>query len=190
LRTLVTAGLRVGAVLWIASAVGYVVVEGVAAAAIPGYDYARDYISDLGRPEVSPHAALMNAAFVVQTVAFPLGAFLVTRARKALPFRVLALVNGVGNLLVAVVHSGAGAPAHAVGAVLAVVGGNAAILAWAVRERSWPSAALGVLGLGAFALFALGVHPVGAWERVSVYAIYLWQAAAGALLIAHRACAD
>lgn len=176
-------GTRAGAVAWIASAVGYVVVETVAAAAIPGYDYARDYISDLGRPDISPRAALMNAAFVAQAVAFPLGAFLVARPRKAVPFKVFALANGVGNLLVATVHSGTGAPAHAVGAALAVVGGNAAILAFGVAQRSRASVVAGVVGLLTFGLFALGVHPVGAWERASVYAIYLWQAVGGVLII-------
>lgn len=185
-RTLV----GVGAVVWIASALCYVVVEAVAAAAMGGdYHYARDYTSDLGRPDVSPRAALMNAAFVVQAVAFPLGALLMARprSRKMWPFLAFAALNGVGNLLVATVHSGAGSPVHAAGAVLAVVGGNAAILANAVVTRSRWSAVLGALGLATFFVFALGLPPVGAWERVSVYAIYLWQAASGVLVL-RRAC--
>lgn len=176
-----------GAVLWIASAVLYVAAEALAAAAMgPGYHYARDYISDLGRPDVSPRATLMNAAFVAQAVAFPLGAVLVTRSRRAVsfrPFLVLAAVNGVGNLLVAFVHSGAGAHAHAVGAVLAVAGGNAAILAYAVATRSRTSLLVGGVGLVAFVLFASAVPPVGAWERAAVYAIYLWQAGIGVVLL-------
>lgn len=183
---------RVGAVTWIASALCYVVVEAVAAATMGGdYHYARDYISDLGRPDVSPRAALMNAAFVVQAVSFPLGALLVVRppSRRTVPFVVLAAFNGVGNLLVATVHSGAGSPVHAAGAVLAVVGGNAAILAYAVVTRSRPSAVLGAIGLATFVVFALGAPPVGAWERVSVYAIYLWQAATGVVVL-RRACTN
>jgi hypothetical membrane protein len=168
----------------------YVVVEAVSAGAMdPGYDYARDYISDLGRPGVSPHAGLMNAAIVGQAVAFPLGAWLTLRSRKVLLLLSFAIVNGIGNVLVAVVHSGSGAAAHAVGATLAVVGGNAAILVFACTTRSRTSGIVGAVGLAAFALFAVGVPPVGAWERVSVYAIYGWQAVTGALLL-HRACAD
>lgn len=190
LRTLVGVPTRVGAVIWIASAVCYVVIEAVAAAAMGGdYHYARDYISDLGRPDLSPRAALMNAAFLVQAVAFPLGALLVARSRKLLSFTALAIGNGVGNVLVAVVHSGVGAPAHAIGAVLAVVGGNLAIVAYAVVTRSRTSLVIGIVGLVTFVAFAVGVPPVGAWERVSVYAIYLWQAGTGVLLL-RRACAD
>ena len=189
MRALATVGPRVGAVLWIASALCFVVVELVAAAAMPGYDYARDYISDLGRPDLSPRAALMNAAFVVQAVAFPLGALLCVGSRKTLLLIGFAAVNGIGNVLVAVVHSGSGAPAHAVGAVLAVVGGNAAIVTYAVSRRSRTSLAVGVVGLVAFGLFAVGAAPVGAWERVSVYSIYLWQAVLGVLVLA-RARAD
>lgn len=189
LRTLTAVRPRAGAVIWIASAVCYVVVEALAATAIGDYHYARDYISDLGRPDLSPRAALMNAAFVVQAVAFPLGALLVASSRKALPFLVFAIVNGVGNVLVALVHSGSGAPAHVIGAVLAIVGGNAAILAYGIVTRSRASLLVGGIGLATFALFALGLEPVGAWERVSVYAIYGWQAVTGTLLL-RRACAD
>lgn len=179
--------------LWIASALVYVGVEALAAAAMgTDYRYLRDYISELGRPEVSPRAAAMNAAFALQAVAFPLGAYLLTRgsgARKALPFLGLAIANGAGNALVAVVHSGSGATAHAVGAVLAVVGGNAAIMIGARlgsgRFRT-ASFAIGVVGLANFCLFAIGVPPVGAWERISVYSIYLWQAWAGVLLLKTR----
>lgn len=176
--------------MWIASALCYVLAEAVVAAAMGSdYHYARDYISDLGRPEVSPHATLMNAAFLVQAVAFPLGALLIAKSRKAWLFLVLTVANGIGNALVAVIHSGSGAPAHAIGAGLAVVGGNAAILAYGVATRSRTSALVGVIGLLTFAVFALGVPPVGAWERVSVYAIYLWQAAMG-LMVLRRACAN
>lgn len=153
------------------------------------YHYARDYISDLGRPDVSPHAALMNGAFLVQAVAFPVGAFFIAMTRKMVPFLIFAVLNGIGNAVVAVVHSGAGAPAHAIGAVLAIVGGNAAILAHGVLTRSRASLLVGGVGLATFALFALGLPPVGGWERASVYAIYGWQAATGAMLL-RRACAN
>ena len=184
---------KAGAVLWIVSALTYVTVEAAAAAAMGAdYHYARDYISELGRPEVSPRAALMNAAFAVQAIAFPVGAYLIagnSGTRKTLPFLAFAVANGIGNVLVAVVHSGSGAPAHAVGAVLAIVGGNAAILAFAgTRSRQFRTASLvaGVAGLANFILFAIGVPPDGAVERISVYSIYLWQALAGAVLLTPR----
>jgi len=178
---------RIGAMLWILATVGYFVAEAIAAAALPGYSYAADYVSTLGRPLTSAHADLMNAAFVAQGVLFPVGAILVvhgTRARKALPFLSFAILNGIGNILVATVHSGAGARLHVVGAALAIVGGNAAVLMAvaalrqldASRTHRAMSVVLGTVGLGCLIGTALGLPFVGVWERGSVYPIFIWQA--------------
>lgn len=186
---------RVGALLWIASAVCYFVAEAVAAAGFDGYAYAADFVSTLGDPERSPRAAVMNAAFVVQGLAFPLGAWLVSRAAqagRALPFLSLAVCNGVGNLLVAAVPSGAGSAWHGVGAALALIGGNVAVLAGSSVLRSALAApayrkvsiALGVFGLLCLLAVASELSPIGAWERGSIYAIYAWQVLTGIMVIA------
>jgi hypothetical protein len=193
---------RAGALLWIASAVCYFVAEAVAAAALGTYGYATDFVSTLGDPQRSPHAAVMNAAFVMQALAFPLGAWLGsrgTRTRRApsfttLLFVSLAVCNGVGNLLVAAVHSGSGSTVHGVGAALALIGGNAAVLAGsAVLRPALPapayravSIALGVLGLLCLLAVAYELQPIGAWERGSVYPIYAWQILTAVLLLARR----
>ncbi len=181
-----TPALRIGAGAWIVAALGYFVAEAVAAAAVPDYSYATDYISLLGEPARSPHADLMNVAFVAQAVLFPAGAVLVvvgTGARKALPFLCFALLNGIGNGLIAVVHSGSGSLLHVAGAALAIVGGNAAILAAApILRRTGASPSLlavsitlGALGLLCAAAVAFAVPPIGVWERASVYSIFGWQ---------------
>jgi hypothetical membrane protein len=186
---------RTGALLWIASAVCYFAAEAVAATAVDTYGYATNYVSDLGDPGRSPHAAVMNAAFVVQALAFPIGAWLVCRAgqtRRALPFLALAVCNGVGNLLVAAVHSGMGSAWHGVGAALALVGGNAAVLvgsstlrpATATPAYRVMSVALGVLGLLCLVAVVFELAPIGAWERGSVYAIYAWQVATAVMVLA------
>lgn len=188
---------RIGALLWIVSAVGYFVAEAIAAAALDTYGYGADYVSTLGDPQRSPHAVWMNAAFVVQALAFPVGGWLMTRAaqtRKALPFLSLAVCNGAGNLLVAAVHSGSDSPWHAAGAALALVGGNAAVLAGAEvlrGELATPayrvvSMALGMFGLLCLLAVALELSPIGAWERGSIYPIYVWQVTTAVLLLAHR----
>jgi hypothetical membrane protein len=179
--------IRIGALLWIVATLAYFLAEAVAAAALPGYSYAADYISLLGHPNRSPHATVMNAAFVAQGVLFPLGAMLLApgaRAPKDLLFLAFAVLNGFGNILIATVHSGAGAPWHVVGAALAIVGGNAAVLAGSSALRSVissrthrvASVVLGTLGLVALIGTAFESSAVGLWERASVYPIFIWQA--------------
>ena len=122
--------------LWLLAAAGYLAAEAFAAMALPGYAYGGDFISTLGDPAVSSWAPLMNAAFAFQGVCFAVAAALVAdklpnpRVRRSL--LVCAIGNGVGNVLIAVVHSGQGNPWHVIGAVLAIVGGNAAALAGSV----------------------------------------------------------
>jgi hypothetical membrane protein len=73
-----------GAALWIGAAVGYLVLEAVAAASFkPGYSYAHNFISDLGlssgqlvhgRLVDSSRPYLMHAAFYLQGVPLQIGA--------------------------------------------------------------------------------------------------------------------
>src|SRR3981081_1007958 len=128
--------LQAGAVLGISAAFIFLALEAITAAAVlPSYSYANGFISDLGVPAWSPRAALMNAAFWIQGLLFLTGAILIATAfRGAWLFVVLAATNAVGNVLVAVVHGGSALVAsgyawlHVVGALLVIVGGNAAIL--------------------------------------------------------------
>ncbi|MGW0160487.1 DUF998 domain-containing protein [Mycobacterium sp. NPDC003323] len=166
------------AVLWVLGAVGFFAAEALAAAALPGYGYDADYISTLGEPAVSPRAALMNAAFVLQGVCFAAAALLI--ARNRLWFMVFALCNGIGNILVAVVHSGQGSAWHGVGAALAIAGGNCAAIAGATLvsgSRGHRVASMTLGGVGLLCLLVTATSPawVGAWERAAVYPIFAWQ---------------
>ena len=197
------------AVAWTSSGLTYLTLEAVAAAAFrPHYSYARNFISDLGIPsDDSPLAWLMNTAFCVQGTLFLVGAILSVRAvapRKAGLFVTLAAANAVGNLLIAAFHSGPAARAegtawvHAIGAVLAIVGGNAAILAGSAvidgpRWYRWVSAWLGVVGLISFTMFVIQltttadyVLPAAVRERGSVYPITAWQIFTAAWLLTRR----
>jgi hypothetical membrane protein len=193
------------AVAWVAAGLGYLILEAVAAAAFrPRYSYAGNLISDLGIPsDDSPLAWLMNTAFGVQGTLFLVGAILTVRAveaRKAGLFVTLAAANAVGNLLIAAFHSGPPVRAegtawvHAIGAVLAIVGGNAAILAGSRIVSGWHrkvSVALGAFGLLSFVLFVIELKassalPLGVWERCSVYSITAWQLLAAAWLLSRR----
>ena len=118
---------------------------------------------------------------------FLVGAVFLDRARL---FLTLAAANALGNILIAIFHSGVAA--HAVGAVLAIVGGNAAILAGSRTGAPLyrrVSVGLGAFGLLSFMVFVLVLKhvahaPLGVWERGSVYSILLWQMFTAAWLIA------
>ena len=175
---------------WASAGLVYLVVEAIAAAAYrPHYSYAHNFISDLGVPGCSsPLAWLMNVAFCVQGTLFLAGA---VAARGARPLLACAGANALGNVQIAVFHSGSAV--HALGAVLAIVGGNAAILAGSSliggRHRT-VSLGLGVFGLLSFALFVIdlksAVVPLGIVERCSVYSITVWQLLTAVWLLTRR----
>jgi hypothetical membrane protein len=186
-----------GAALWIAAAVGYLILEAIAAAGfVPSYSYTRNYISDLGAN--APRAGVMHAAFGLQGILFFLGALLIVgtpESRRARTFLGLMAANSLGNIAIAIVHGGA---VHRAGAALAIVGGNLAIAAGSavvvtVGARHWyRRASTLVAALGLLCLLMLLVNsatgtdnllPDGAWERGSVYSITLWQLVTGAYLL-------
>jgi hypothetical membrane protein len=199
--------LGVAGVLWITAALVFVLFEGLAAAAVqPSYSYVTGYISDLGVPARSPSAALMNTAFWVQGVMFAAGAVLIARTcGGGRLFMFLAVVNAVGNILVAVAHGGSALVAngygwlHVLGALLAIVGGNAAIIVGssvaaktvALRGYRSVSIALAVVGFVCLAMLTVTTStsglPSGAPERGSVYSILAWQAFTGLVLLARPA---
>ena len=179
----------VSAVAWISGPLTYLILEAVAAAAFPHYSYARNFISDLG-VAASPRAWVMNTAFCVQGTLFLVGAVLLVRAfekHSVRLFLTLATANAIGNILIAVFHSGPSPTAwvHATGAVLAIVGGNAAILAGSSMiggGHRAVSVALGAFGLLSFVFFVIALKndtPPALWERCSVYSITAWELVTG-----------
>ena len=182
---------RIAAACWAVAGVAYLGLEAVAAAGYPGYRYATNFISDLGRPD-SPLSLLMNTAFVVQGTLFLAAAVALARANRGRSsglFVACAAANAVGNVVVATVPSGSVGIAwvHVSAAAVAIVGGNAAILAGhrMVSESRWyrlTSVGLAALGFLAFGVLAVGavtastvVLPGAVWERTCVYTIIGWQ---------------
>lgn len=193
------------AACWLTAGIAYVSLEAFTAAAKPGYRYTHDFISDLGRPD-SPLHPLMNTAFALQGTFFLAGAGLLARAGPGAGTRFFvacAAANAVGNVVVACVPSGSTgiAGVHVAGAVLAIVGGNLAILAGLrttdalrlSRSHRTASIALAGLGLSSFVLLAIAsttsrsvLVPDAVWERGSVYTIIAWQLATAVLLLTGR----
>ena len=205
-RTLAAAG-----IFWFLAGALFLVTEAVAASGFPGYSYARDFISDLGVPYAdildgrlvrSSHAVVMNGGFIAESLCFALAALSVARASRRwsptlILFLLLGLVHAAGLALIAIVHSGSREVAagtyhwHALGAGMAIVGGNVAILvsARALRRLGAPSAycaasvAIGLFGLASLAVLLVGgILPEGLAERGSVYAIAVWELLSGAVL--------
>jgi hypothetical membrane protein len=190
---------RRGAALWVVAAVGYLILEAIAAAgSAPAYSYAHNYISDLGVSAISPRSCVMHAAFYLQGVLFFLGAWLIVgvpERPRARIFLGLITANSIGNIAIAVAHSG---NVHRAGAGLAIVGGNAAILAGSAlittiggwRWYRYISKLIATLGLLSLLMLMINsatatanLLPNGAWERGSVYSITAWQLLTAACLL-------
>lgn len=177
-------------IVWITGSFAYLTLEAVAAAAFqPPYSYAVNFVSDLGVPgSSSPLAWLMNLGFCVNGVLFLVGAVVLNAAG---PFLAFAAANALGNIMIAFFHSGSAA--HAVGATLAIAGGNAAILAGSSTIGGWHrrvSVGLGLFGLLSFVIFVVDLKsatvPLGVVERCSVYSITVWQLLTAAALLNRR----
>jgi hypothetical membrane protein len=201
-----------GAVVFAVTAVQYLTLEGVAAAAwsSPPYDYVSNYISDLGVPVAqvydgrvveSPLAWVMNTGFVLDGVLFALAAVLLVSRGAALftglprwLFLAFALLHGAGSVLVGLFDETVPGSLHLAGAFLSIVFGNLAVLTAGLSWRRlglprWFAAAsivLPVAGLLSEAVLFTAHDPRfdGLWERGGVYSITVWELLFAAVLLA------
>jgi hypothetical membrane protein len=207
--------LRLAGLLWLLAGLTYLASEAIAAAAFPGYSYAHNYISDLGVPYegmIHGRALRSSRAFVMNFGGFVLdGALFAAATGVALrAFRdrgeavaicaVLGIVHALGTILVGIVHGGDREMAagihhiHVIGAAMAIIGGNAALIAAAFASRRCGapavyrrvSVALGVSGFVSLALLQSGTTslPEGLLERGSVYPITIWEIVTGIAILA------
>jgi hypothetical membrane protein len=192
--------------IWLAAALVFFICEAIAASVSPDYSYATNYISELGVPGSSPLAVVMNLGFWLQGMLFLIGAVVATResatGRRRL-FIVLVAMTALGDVLVATFHGNSLATGHYnaaflhwVGSLLAILGGNAAIIAGSsvvaglVKMRWYRAVSVSLAVLGFLSLLFLG-HAVGQlnpglFERGAVYPMFLWQMFSAVLLIARR----
>lgn len=209
---------RFGGLALLLAGVLYLTAETLSAAAFsPQYDYAVNYISDLGvagcgveyagRLLCSPLAAVMNAGFIVDGTLFLVAGLLLAplfSPRLRVLFVAAVVLHSAGNVLVGLFDETTGALAaglprtHVIGATLAIVFGNvAAIVAgsWGIRaghRLGWAAVLLGVVGIAALVLLALGGLglPEGAVERAAVYPITAFEVIGGAWFLLARTAAD
>lgn len=185
-----------GPIIWIISA-QYFAAQFIAAGNWPGgYNWAGNYISDLGntacsdyagRYVCSPDHALMNASFILLGITMALGSLLIYQEFKRsgtslVGFSLMALA-GLGSILVGVFPENVAPGWHIIGAFLALGAGDIAIIILAqaltnVRRgfrllTLW----LGLISLAGFLLFINGAHlgiGRGTLERFASYPQTLW----------------
>jgi hypothetical membrane protein len=193
-----------GAGLWLAAALIFVVamaVVQIAWSAPPAYSLKNNYISDLGNTGCGPWPSstsgrvcspwhdVFNAAVIVLGVLLPFGAIL---ARTAFPKRRssaiglgLIAIAGLGAILVGFSPENVNLTVHTLGAGLAFVGGNLAlvVLGFAMfRDTRWDgyraySLLSGVVGLVAVLLWETKAYlglGLGGMERLIVAPLVLW----------------
>lgn len=145
------------AVLWLLAGIGWLTGEAVTASAFPAYNYATNYISDLGVPDVgpfqgraidSPLSAVMNTTFIGQGVLFALAGLLVARAARSVSHRawrvvaVLVVAHFVGMTLVGLFHGSQASVddgaivLHVLGAAVAIVSGNVVAIVAGASSRA------------------------------------------------------
>jgi hypothetical membrane protein len=209
------------AIALLAAAVMFFVAETVSAAAwhSPAYSYANDFVSDLGVPGPavmfkghlihSPLAWLLDTGFVVNGVLVAVAAALLLRpagqGRMAAWQRRLAIGFGIGLPLAAFLHESPAwmLPFHALGATLAMAGGNIAILltgllAARLGVPGWLARVFMTLGAVGLAFFlavqvlvlkdsAVLPHGIGALERGAAYPVLATQIIVGVGLLVESA---
>ncbi|CAN5442585.1 hypothetical protein BH11ARM2_BH11ARM2_25630 [soil metagenome] len=173
--------------LLLALSLQYFVVQGWAASRWPHpYRWGEDAISDLGntvcgtyqgRDVCSPLHALMNGSFIVLGITMILGSLLLLK-RSPVGFGLYGAA-GVGTILVGLAPENINGSLHFVGAGLAFVCGNLALLVLGLGKIPWRGLALGLglLGLDSLLLFANGVYlglGYGGMERVVAYPQTVW----------------
>jgi hypothetical membrane protein len=205
--------LILGGAFAIFAAFQWVVIEAVVAAAWtnPSYNYAVNYISDLGttacggdfdgRVLCSPLNPLMNTSFATQGILFAVAAVLLSQVltgRGRVSVVILGLLQAAGMVLVAIFHGQAGGPSaglliHIGGAAIAILAANVMAIFIGLRSGRlgaplWYWILSIALGAGGIASeLVQGAFPAigGAPERGGVYSYLIWQAITGVAVIVH-----
>jgi hypothetical membrane protein len=194
-------GKTAGILFFIASAqlvLGLIVAE----ALHPGYSVSGNYISDLG---VGPSSAIFNSSIFLLGLLIIIGAYFLPRDINFRALTVLLALMAIGAMSAGVFTKNFAVVHGAVSSMAFVFGGLSAIVSFRVSKMplSAMSVILGLMSLGALALFAggllandalasieaqdsvffLGIGP-GGMERMIVYPALIWLAGFGGQLIA------
>ncbi len=164
---------RIAGIVFVVAAIGWFILEAIAASQFPAYSFARNYISDLGVPEIgtvqgrnlnSPLSSVANFMFITQGLAFLAAAALIVRSAKAgavrWVFLLLALGYAIGYIMIGTYHGSEQAitdgtfALHVVGGSLAVIFGNLTLIVAGLYAHR-----LG--GSLAYRIFSVGISALG-----------------------------
>lgn len=190
---------KVAGFVFIIGSLYYIIAEAISATFFNASlfnTYVFHTISELGIPNGnSPLFWLMNSAFVLIGLAVIFGNFYSFKdylVNNRIVVLILTLVTGFGVIIVGLVHGGNPLTSgyHTLGAVMAILGGNAliVIISRSMQEFSdYQKAALvlGIIGLAAFwvMFFSLGNIFMPVYERLSVYTLIVWIFLTGVYLL-------
>ena len=207
--------IRICAILFLLAGIIYLACEAITAAAwhSPTYQYAYNYVSDLGIPIIthfdgraihSPLHFVMNFGFFANGILFAIAYYLLLSEiqTKAKPIGYLfATIFGVGIVMVGMFpgYDWWGEWIHGIGAMMAIVVGNLAVMLAAMLSsrfigRKWSvafSVIMCVVGIASFAVFiSIDNNPYAAvFERISVYTVMVWDIIFGCILY-RKSCID
>lgn len=190
---------KVAGFVFIIGSLYYIIAEAISATFFNASlfnTYVFHTISELGIPNGnSPLFWLMNSAFVLIGLALIFGNFYSFKdylVKNRIVVLILTLVTGFGVIIVGLVHGGNPLTSgyHTLGAVMAILGGNAliVIISRSMQEFSDYQKAtlvLGIIGLAAFwvMFFSLGNIFMPVYERLSVYTLIVWSFLTGVYLL-------
>jgi len=185
-----------GPIIWVLSAQYFAAQIVVAAGWARGYNWAGNFISDLGntacgqfagRYVCSPDHALMNASFILLGLTMAVGSLLIYQefreSRGSLMGFSLMALAGLGSVLVGVFPENTVTGLHVLGAFLALGIGDVSLL---ILARSLTNVRpsfriftvwMGIISVVGFLLFTSGAHlgvGRGTLERVASYPQTIW----------------
>ncbi len=186
---------HVAGVLVFVANVEFIVAMTVAEAFYPGYSISQNYISDLGATcratcqVLQPTATIFNSSIILLGLMIIVGSYFVRLTFRSVVLPVFVALTGIGALGVGVFPETAGFIHHIVSLITFIFAGLSAMATVRVVKApmTFFSLALGVMTLGALALYAsgifLGLGP-GGMERMIVYPALAWGTGFGAYLMA------
>lgn len=153
-------------------------------------------ISELGIPNMnSPLFFLMNSAFILIGLALIFGNFYKFKdyiIKNKIPFYIFTLICSIGVIIVGLIHGGNPLTLgyHALGAVMAILGGNILLLIISRSMDKFESyhkitLILGIIGLLVFWImfFSMDNIYMPVFERLSVYTLIIWNFMTGICLL-------
>ena len=153
-------------------------------------------ISELGIPNVnSPLFWLMNSSFIFIGFALIFGYFYKFQEfiiKNKIIISILALVTGLGVIIVGMIHGGNPLTSgyHTLGAAMAILGGNVMLVLISKSMREFKGYQKATLILGSFGLisfwimfFTMKISFMPVFERLSVYTLIMWSFLSGVYLL-------